>query len=197
MHSASFAPHHIFKQWLKLLRVAWDTLPLYELCMTHVRSQSGTRPVSEASLSHRTAKSPQRPFRGRASVLELCASWIFKTKSPTKCVQVRVNGPWSLFNRPCPQCPKPDALKAASGGTIQDKSSITFSCQVWAVTFADSINHLVTDLALRAEPGFHKGHILLPLAIELRINCRSGVRYDGVSSAALGATLSVSKHFCR
>ena len=88
-------------------------------------------------------------------------------------------------------------MNAASGGTIQYKSSITFSCHGWAVTFADSIDHLVTDLALGAKLGFHKGHILLRLGIELRIYCRSGVHYDGVSSAALGATLSVSEHFCQ
>lgn len=79
----------------------------------------------------------------------------------------------------------------------QKYHSITFSCHGSAVTFADSIDHLVTDLALGAELGFHKGHILLRLGIELRINCRSGVHYDGVSSAALGATLSVSEHFCQ
>ena len=79
----------------------------------------------------------------------------------------------------------------------QKYHSITFSCHRSAVTFADSIDHLVTDLALGAELGFHKGHILLRLGIELRINCRSGVYYDGVSSAALGATLSVSEHFCQ
>ena len=101
----------------------------------------------------------------------------------------------ALFNLSCPPCPQPDALKAASGGTIQDKSSITFSCHGLAVTFADSIDHIVTDLALGAELGFHKGHILLRLGFELRINCRSGVHYDGLSSAALGAMLSVSEHF--
>ena len=156
-----------------------------------------TRPVLEASSSHRTAKSPQPSFRGQASVLELCASWIFNNKSPTKCVQVRVNRPWSLFKLPCPPCPQPDALKAASGGTIQDKSSTTFSCHGWAVTFADSIDHLVTNLALGGELGFHKGHILLCFGSKMRINRRSGVHYDGVLSAALGATLSVSEHFCQ
>ena len=103
----------------------------------------------------------------------------------------------ALFNLSCPPCPQPDALKAASGGTIQDKSSITFSCHGLAVTFADSIDHIVTDLALGAELGFHKGHILLRLGFELRINCRSGVHYNGLSSAALGAMLSVSEHFCQ
>ena len=68
----------------------------------------------------------------RSLSLELCASWIFKNKSPTKCVQVRVIGPWSLFNLPCPPCPQPDALKGASGGTIQDKS-ITVSRSVATV----------------------------------------------------------------
>ena len=53
------------------------------------------------------------------------------------------------------------------------------------------------DLALGAELGFHKGHILLRLEIQLNINCRSGVQYDGVSSAVLGAMLSVSEHFCQ
>ena len=109
-------------------------------------SQSGTRPVSEASSSHRTAKSPHPSFRGLASVLELCPSWIFKNKSPTKCVQVLVNGPPSLFNLPCPPYPQPDALKAVSCGTVQDKGSTTFSCQGWAVTLADSIHHLVTNV---------------------------------------------------
>jgi hypothetical protein len=37
------------------------------------------------------------------------------------------------------------------------------------IPFADSIDHLVTDLALGAKLGFHKGHILLRLGIELRI----------------------------
>ena len=32
---------------------------------------------------------------------------------------------------------------------------------------------------------------------ELRIHIRSGMHYDGVSSAALGATLSVSEHCCQ
>ena len=54
-------PAPYFRAVARIPQSGWvlATLPLCESCMTHVRSHSRTRPLSEVSFSHRPAKSPQ------------------------------------------------------------------------------------------------------------------------------------------